>query len=114
MNTPAEEDHFDTQLRQWLGAEPEPADEGFSLAVMAAVRAHQAHKPHKGPELQRAARWFKRLEHARWLSIAAGCVAVVGVSTQTSAAYDPAHQAALLALLGLLAYWCWPSRFSRA
>jgi hypothetical protein len=114
MNTPAEEDPFDTQLRQWLGAEPEPADEGFSLAVMAAVQAHELRQTHRVPELQHAARWFKRAQHARCLSIAAGCVAVVGVSTQASAAYDPAHQAALLALLGLLAYWCWPSRFSRA
>jgi hypothetical protein len=110
MHTPAE-DPFDTQLRQWLGAEPEPADEGFSLAVMATV---QQHAPRQQPELRHAARWFKQVEHARWLSIAAACVAVVGVSTQAAAAHDPAHQAALLALLGLLAFWCWPSRFSRA
>jgi hypothetical protein len=98
-------DHpFDRALRACFESEPEPADDGFSQRVMAALPERAA---------PRCTRWADWALHAHWvaISLAAGGVAVLASATAGRLDGDPGL--ALHALIGLLVFWAWPGRWSR-
>jgi hypothetical protein len=100
MNDHSEDAAFDAALRRQLHAHPEaPADDGFSLRVMAALPARAAPR-------RRWARWTRR---AHWAAV---CIAAAGGAALLPAADVPGAIAAA-ALLGLAIFWSVPSRWSR-
>lgn len=97
---------FDEALRRQLQqADDEPADDGFSLRVMAALAP-------KGvtAEQRRWARWVRR---AQWVAISAAALGTAALVTSTQGALDAPHVVAAVALVGLLIYWSVPSWWSR-
>ena len=99
-----DQDSFGAALRQQFHDDGEPADAGFSLRVMAAL------PPRVPPRRQRAARWVR---YANW---AAASWAATGASVLLSGVNGPPdapHALAGLVMLGLLAFWAIPSRWSR-
>ena len=99
--TPARPDPLGDTLRaQWEAAD-EPRDDGFSLAVMAALR----------PRRPRRSRANAALRLARWtaLSLAApGAALLLG-----SRPLDGPHALAAACLLGLVIFWSLPIRWHR-
>jgi hypothetical protein len=101
-----DDDELDTALRQHLQAEiDEPADAGFSLAVLAALPAQQPPL-----ELRRWARW---LRSAQWAGISLSACGLAAISASDATASDLPRTLATAALLGLLIFWSVPSRWSR-
>lgn len=96
---------FDQTLRRQLQDGSEPGDAGFSLRVMAAL------PPQWPPQLApRQRRWASGIRWAQWL---AASLAACGAARLLTAPLDGPHALAALALLGLLAFWSVPSRWSR-
>ncbi|MDR7296030.1 hypothetical protein J2X16_001369 [Pelomonas aquatica] len=88
---------FDAELRQRLGAGGEPADDGFSLRVMAAL------PPHVSPAQRR---WAGRVRRARWTALS---IAACGVAALLSTGpVDVPHAMAAMAWMGLLIFWSIP------
>jgi hypothetical protein len=101
-----DDDRLDTELRQHLQTDAEePADAGFSLAVLAAL------PPQQPPlELRRWARW---LRSAQWAAISLTALGVAALTASDGASPDLPQTLATLTLLGLLIFWSVPSRWSR-
>lgn len=94
---------LDDALRQyWQDAEP--ADDGFSLRVMAAL-APLGVSP-------RQRRWARRVRWARW---AATSLAACGTAQLAGrdVPLDGPHLIAMLVLMGLLIFWTLPTRWNR-
>jgi anti-sigma factor RsiW len=103
-----QDDHsaFDQALRRQLReAADEPADDGFSLRVMAALAP-------KGvtPEQRRWARWVLR---AQWVAISAAALGTAALLVGASGRLDVPDAVATVVLVGLLVFWSVPSRWSR-
>lgn len=96
---------FDDALRQQLQDGGEPADDGFSLQVMAALAP-------KGvtPQQRQWARWVRR---AQWVAISAAALGTAALSAGANGPLDTPHVVAAVALVGLLVFWSVPSRWSR-
>lgn len=97
-------DALDAALHRHFQAEPPPADDGFSLRVMAAL------PPAVTPRQIRRARRLRRLQ---WLAMT-----LAGAAAAYLLAHDPSglnwpHRVAGLALVALVAYWAVPSRWNR-
>lgn len=95
---------LDDALRQHLQANPDPADAGFSLRVMARLPAQPS------PALQRGAR---ALRYLHWTALSLAAISLAVLTTEGSPTGDPALAGATLALLVLLCFWAIPSRWSR-
>ena len=96
---------FETRLRERLHDGDEPDDAGFSMRVMATL------PPRVSAQQRFWARWTRR---AQWMaSSVAACVAAGLLASSNLAPLDAPHAAAAVVLLGLLAFWTIPSRWSR-
>ena len=101
---PDAETPFDAALRQHFESDAEPADQGFSHAVMAALPARAA---------QRHGRWLQRAELARWAAVSVAGCGFAALWSSPDGRVDLATQIAAGALVGLLVFWSVPSRWSR-
>lgn len=96
---------FDAQLREHLHRGEEPDDAGFNLRVMAAL------PPRVSGQQRYWARWVRR---SQWLASSVAALAAAGLLTSSQLApLDAPHAVAAGVLLGLLAFWTIPSRWSR-
>jgi hypothetical protein len=106
-NIPAEDrmdSFFETALRQYLHNEAEPTDDGFSRRVMVALPARA---------VQAGLRRVELLELALWTAVSLAACGFALLWSVSAGHLDLAHQVAAYALLGLLAFWSIPSRWSR-
>jgi hypothetical protein len=103
MNVPLDT-ALDTALRQHFQSEIEPDDDGFSERVMAELPARPS---------RHDIRWVAWVERVQLTAIS---VAACGIAVVTSIA-DPREVTSLnvatYTLIGLLAFWAIPSRWSR-
>jgi len=97
---------LDEVLREQLLGSEEPADDGFSLRVMAALEPKGA----VSPQQRRWARWARR---AQWVAISAAAFGTTALVANTRGPLDMPHAVAAVALVGLLVFWSVPSRWSR-
>ncbi len=96
---------FDEALREHLLGGAEPADDGFSLHVMAALEP-------KGVTSQQR-RWARWARRAQWVAISAAAFGTSALVANTRGPLDMPHAVAAVALVGLLVFWSVPSRWSR-
>jgi hypothetical protein len=97
--------NFDAALRQQFQDTPEPADDGFSLRVMAALPPRAP-----SPQRQHLAHW---LRVTQWAASAGAALGLAALLMSPSAHLGAPHALAGLCLLGLLIFWSIPSRWSR-
>lgn len=95
---------LDAALRAGWADAGEPADEGFSLRVMAALPAQPQ------PGRQRRARWLRR---AHWLAMTLAAGGTADLTGGWAGPLDAPHALAALALIALLIFWTVPNRWSR-
>lgn len=95
---------FDTALRQLFQNEAEPHDDGFTHAVMAVLPARVA---------QRHTRWREWVDVAQWAAISLAASGAAALVLIDGGRVDSAHTLAGYTLIGLLAFWSVPSRWSR-
>lgn len=99
-----DDDGIGLALRQHFDADPEPADDGFTERLMAALPARAA---------RRCGHWGERVVQLQWaaLSIAAAVTALL--VPLGSVQPDSTESIAAYTLIGLMAFWSIPSRWSR-
>lgn len=95
---------FDDALRRQLQGGEEPADDGFSLRIMAALAP-------KGMTAQQR-RWARRVRRAQWVAISAAACGTAALLAGANGPLDTPHVVGALALVGLLVFWSVPSRWS--
>jgi hypothetical protein len=96
---------FDEALRRQLQGDDEPADDGFSLRVMASLAP-------KGvtPQQRQWARWARR---AQWTAISTAAFGTAALVAGGNGPLETPHMVAAVALVALLIFWSVPSRWSR-
>ncbi|MBV8036924.1 hypothetical protein [Roseateles sp.] len=104
MNDFDDDASFDDALRQRLQDGGEPDDAGFSLRVMAAL------PPPVAAQQCRRARWVRRVQ---WAAIGTAACGATALLAGAGGPLDMPHALAVAALMGLLAFWSIPSRWSR-
>jgi hypothetical protein len=109
LDTPWDK-RFDRALREHFATEPEPADGGFCLRVLATLPQRAAVRA------GRSASWPLWLTCARWTALSWAAVGAAMLMTPGSTAPEPAHplaeQLAAACLIGLMVWWSLPSRWS--
>jgi hypothetical protein len=97
-------DAFDQRLHRHFADATEPADDGFTYRVLAALPPPAVHQP---------GRWLARARWAQWVAsgIASGVAAALLGATEGR--IEGEQGVAALALLALLALWSWPARWLR-
>lgn len=98
------EDAFDADLRRLLQAGEEPADDGFTLRVMASLPDASQGRAGAGSD------WGPC---AHWAAISVAAVAAATLLDPSRGPMDSPTQLAAYALLALLVFWSIPSRWSR-
>lgn len=96
---------FDDALRQQLHDTEEPADDGFSLRVMAALAP-------KGVSAQQR-RWARWIRRAQWVAISAAACGTAVLMASANGPLETPQVMGAVALVGLLVFWSVPSRWSR-
>lgn len=91
-------------LRRLLQDGDEPADDGFTQRVMAALPAQAE---------PRAMRWSEWEQCAHWVAISVAAFAAVALLDAGAGPLDSPQQLAAYSLLALVSFWSIPTRWSR-
>lgn len=98
------DDPLDAALMHHLSSAPEPADNGFSARVVAALPPQPR---------RRRTPWADWVHRAQWAAMSLAGVGLALLPSVTASA-DVAEGVAVYALIGLLVFWSLPSRWNGA